>query len=153
MDKQLILEQIRLLLESENDLIANLSNLSAVLNDYLKEINWVGFYLIKDHELVLGPFQGKVACTRIPLTKGVCGAAVLTKEIQLVDDVHTFEGHIACDSQSNSELVVPIIVNEEVFGVLDIDSPIFSRFNQDDALLMQQVCQLISKHIKENIDR
>lgn len=125
-----IVQQIQALITGEPDLIANLSNVSAALNQYLDRINWVGFYLMKQGELVLGPFQGKPACIRIPVGRGVCGAAVSTGETQLIDDVHAFPGHIACDAASNSELVVPVIVNNEVVGVLDIDSPEISRFTK-----------------------
>ncbi|WP_010319075.1 GAF domain-containing protein, partial [Vibrio ordalii] len=111
------------LVESETDLIANLANLSALFNMELEDLNWVGFYLIKEEQLVLGPFQGKPACVRIPLGKGVCGTAAATNRIQRVYDVHEFAGHIACDAASNSELVVPFSINGQVVGVLDIDSP------------------------------
>ncbi len=117
-------------LSSENDCLANISNATAIINVCMDNINWVGFYFLKDDELILGPFQGLPACNRIAIGKGVCGAAVATKEVQLVPDVHQFPGHIACDSASNSELVIPIIKNDIVIGVLDIDSPIFNRFEQ-----------------------
>ena len=123
-----IAQQVAGLVSGEPDLIANLSNVSALLNDYLSDINWVGFYIMRAGELVLGPFQGKVACIRIPVGRGVCGTAAATKETQRIDDVHAFPGHIACDSASNSELVVPIIVNGNVVAVLDIDSPKYARF-------------------------
>ncbi|CDQ50168.1 putative uncharacterized protein [Vibrio anguillarum] len=116
------------LVESETDLIANLANLSALFNMELENLNWVGFYLIKEEQLVLGPFQGKPACVRIPLGKGVCGTAAATNRIQRVYDVHEFAGHIACDAASNSELVVPFSINGQVVGVLDIDSPTIGRF-------------------------
>lgn len=123
-----IVQQISGLVSGEPDLIANLSNVSALLNQYLPDINWVGFYIMRDGELVLGPFQGKVACIRIPVGRGVCGTAAATRETQRIDDVHAFPGHIACDGASNSELVVPIIVNDNVVAVLDIDSPQHARF-------------------------
>ncbi|MCG9729312.1 GAF domain-containing protein [Shewanella sp. Isolate13] len=126
--------QVQALLTGEDDTIAALANFSALLNDNLTDLNWVGFYLLKHNELVLGPFQGKVACSRIPLGKGVCGTAVVTNSTQRVDDVHQFVGHIACDSASNSELVVPLRRNGKVIGVLDIDSPSLSRFSEIDQL-------------------
>ena len=116
------------LLEGESDVIANLANASALIYDVLTDINWAGFYFVKDGELVLGPFQGKPACVRLKIGKGVCGTAVKTGEVQVVADVHKFEGHIACDSASNSEIVVPLRKNGEIVGVLDIDSPLFNRF-------------------------
>lgn len=124
--------QVQALLTGEDDMIAALANFSALLNDNLTDLNWVGFYLLKNDELVLGPFQGKVACSRIPVGKGVCGTAVATNTTQRVNDVHQFAGHIACDSASNSELVVPLRHNGKVIGVLDIDSPSLSRFSEID---------------------
>ena len=124
-----IVQQVSGLVSGEPDLIANLSNVSALLNQYLPDINWVGFYIMRNGELVLGPFQGKVACIRIPVGRGVCGTAAATREKQRIDDVHAFPGHIACDGASNSELVVPIIVNDNVVAVLDIDSPQHARFS------------------------
>lgn len=112
--------------------IANLANASALLWQELRDINWAGFYLLQDDALILGPFQGKPACIRIPMGKGVCGTAAATLKTQLVPDVHAFPGHIACDSASNSEIVVPLYKNGALFGVLDIDSPIFNRFSQED---------------------
>ncbi len=126
-----IVQQVSGLVSGEPDLIANLSNVSALLNQYLPDINWVGFYIMREGELVLGPFQGKVACIRIPVGRGVCGTAAATRETQRIDDVHAFPGHIACDGASNSELVVPIIVNDNVVAVLDIDSPKHARFTAE----------------------
>lgn len=120
------------LIEGEPDLIANLANVSALLFNGLDDVNWAGFYLFKDDQLVLGPFQGQPACIRIPLGKGVCGTAAATKTVQRIDDVHTFDGHIACDAASNSEIVIPIIIHNKLVGVLDIDSPIYSRFDEQD---------------------
>lgn len=120
------------LLEGEDDLVAAMANFSALLNDNLTELNWVGFYVMRGEQLVLGPFQGKVACTRIPLGKGVCGTAAFTNQTQRVADVHQFDGHIACDSASNSEIVVPVRAQGNVIAVLDIDSPIFERFDEED---------------------
>ncbi len=120
------------LLEGEDDLVAAMANFSALLNDNLTELNWVGFYVMRDEQLVLGPFQGKVACTRIPMGKGVCGTAAQTNQTQRVADVHQFDGHIACDSASNSEIVIPVRADGKVVAVLDIDSPIFDRFDEED---------------------
>ncbi|MGS0675550.1 GAF domain-containing protein [Shewanella sp. 0m-4] len=124
--------QVRALFTDEDDTIAALANFSAFINDNLDDLNWVGFYLLKNDQLVLGPFQGKVACSRIPVGKGVCGTAVALNSTQRIDDVHQFAGHIACDSASNSELVVPLRQNGSVIGVLDIDSPSLSRFSKID---------------------
>lgn len=120
------------LLEGEDDLVAAMANFSALLNDNLTELNWVGFYVMRGEQLVLGPFQGKVACTRIPMGKGVCGTAAQTNQTQRVADVHQFDGHIACDSASNSEIVIPVRADGKVVAVLDIDSPIFDRFDEED---------------------
>ena len=138
-----IVQQVAGLVSGEPDLIANLSNVSALLNDYLAEINWVGFYIMRDGELVLGPFQGKVACIRIPVGRGVCGTAAASKTTQRIDDVHVFPGHIACDSASNSELVVPIIVNDNVVAVLDIDSPKHGRFTVEVQQEMEAVVKVL----------
>ncbi len=124
--------QVIALFSDEDDQIAALANFSALLNDNLPDLNWVGFYLLKHEQLVLGPFQGKVACTRIPIGKGVCGTAVEKNQTQRIADVHQFVGHIACDSASVSELVVPLRHNGDVIGVLDIDSPSLSRFDEID---------------------
>jgi GAF domain-containing protein len=133
-DYELLIEQAKAITHGESDLIANLSNLSALVYEALEDVNWVGFYLTREPEtLVLGPFQGKVACLRIPFGRGVCGTAAHSRATQLVVDVHDFEGHIACDAASNSEVVVPLIVNDEVVGVFDLDSPTVGRFNQADA--------------------
>lgn len=120
------------LLAGEDDLVAAMANFSALLNQNLTDLNWVGFYVMRGEELVLGPFQGKVACTRIPLGKGVCGSAALADQTQRVADVHQFDGHIACDSASNSEIVVPVRAEGKVVAVLDIDSPVFDRFDEED---------------------
>jgi L-methionine (R)-S-oxide reductase len=116
----------------EPDAIANMANAAALLWEYLPDLNWAGFYRNVGGELVLGPFQGKAACIRIPFGSGVCGTAAATRETQLVEDVHAFPGHIACDAASNSEIVVPIIVDGEVLGVLDLDSPHVGRFDGED---------------------
>lgn len=125
--------------------ISALSNASSLLWEALHDINWAGFYLLKGDTLYLGPFQGKTACTTIPVGRGVCGKAAAAKEVQLVTDVHQFPGHIACDSASNSEIVVPLLIDGQVIGVLDIDSPLFGRFTLEDAEgLSLIVCTLIS---------
>ncbi len=139
----LLYEQTKALTENEKDLIANLSNISACLNENLDNINWVGFYIMKNNELVLGPFQGKPACIHIPVGKGVCGTCVKERKIQRVEDVHKFPGHIACDCASNSEIVLPIFKNNEVVAVLDIDSPIFNRFSLEDELALKEVADYI----------
>ena len=146
-DLSLICAQLDALLTGESDLIANLANTSALLNEVLPEINWVGFYLLKHNELVLGPFQGRVACTRIPLHKGVCGHAATLKQTVVVDDVHQFEGHIACDSASNSEIVIPIIKDETLVGVLDIDSPITHRFSTTDREFLENIVRILERHL------
>lgn len=120
------------LIEGETDLIANLSNISALLNMELEQINWVGFYLLKQDQLVLGPFQGNPACVRIPVGRGVCGTAISENKVQRISDVHTFPGHIVCDATSNSEIVIPLTVKGKLIGVLDVDSPNLSRFDQND---------------------
>ena len=124
--------QLKALTEGIPYKIANLANASALLWEYLQDINWAGFYMMTDGALVLGPFQGKTACIRIPVGKGVCGTAVAENATQLVPDVHVFPGHIACDCASNSEIVVPIRKNGEIIGVLDIDSPLKNRFTEAD---------------------
>ena len=127
--------------------MTNLANASALLNEKLDGINWVGFYTIKDGRLVLGPFQGKVACTIIPMGKGVCGTAAATDSTQLVPDVHKFPGHIACDSASNSEIVIPMHRSGEVFGVLDIDSPLFNRFDENDKAGLEEFARILEKSL------
>lgn len=128
----LLIKQIRTLTEGVPYRVANLANASALLNQALTDINWVGFYLMEDGKLVLGPFQGRTACIIIPLGRGVCGTAAAADQVQRVADVHEFPGHIACDADSASEIVVPIHVNGQVVGVLDIDSPMKNRFTADD---------------------
>ena len=127
--------------------IANLSNASALLWDTLPDINWAGFYKMEDGALVLYPFQGKPACIRIPVGRGVCGTAVAEDAVQLVYDVHQFPGHIACDSASNSEIVLPIHVNGQIWGVLDIDSPFIGRFTEDDRAGLQQFVAVLEKEV------
>ena len=131
-DYSLLCEQLKSLTDGIPYETANLANASALLREHLADINWAGFYKMTDGKLVLGPFQGKTACIVIPVGRGVCGTAVAQDETQLVYDVHEFPGHIACDSASNSEIVVPIHVNGEIWGVLDIDSPFTGRFSEQD---------------------
>lgn len=144
-DYELLLKQLHSLSEGEDDAIAILSNASALLNQFMHEVNWVGFYLWKKEkdELVLGPFQGMPACIRIPYGKGVCGTAIKEMKTQLVADVTQFPGHIACDSASRSEIVVPIMINNSVYGVLDIDSPIMNRFDETDQLYMEKFVKIL----------
>lgn len=140
-------KQLDALLTGESDLIANLSNASALLNVFLTDINWVGFYIMKDGELVLGPFQGLPACVRIPVGRGVCGTAVAENKTMLVEDVHAFPGHIACDAASNSEIVIPLRKNGEVIGVLDIDSPLKARFSLQDQAGLEHFVAVLEKHL------
>ncbi|MEL4025844.1 GAF domain-containing protein [Lysinibacillus endophyticus] len=140
-------QQLKALLDGEKDTIANLSNASALLNQFLNNINWVGFYLMKEGELVLGPFQGLPACVRIAVGRGVCGTAVSKKETIVVEDVHAFPGHIACDAATNSEIVIPLIKNNEVIGVLDIDSPNKGRFSDEDRQGLEQFVKTLMKHL------
>jgi len=131
----------------ESDPIANMANMAALLWEYLPDLNWAGFYRLVDGELVLGPFQGKVACIRIPLGKGVCGTAAATLETQLVEDVHAYPGHIACDAASRSELVVPIVYQGQLLGVLDLDSPLPARFDAGDAAGCSALVRLIAPRL------
>ena len=124
---------------------ANLANASALLWQYMADINWVGFYKMTEEILVLGPFQGKPACVRIPVGKGVCGTAVAVDRVQLVYDVHDFPGHIACDSASNSEIVLPIHVDGKVWGVLDIDSPFVGRFTEEDQAGLEKIVAVLER--------
>ena len=143
----LLEKQVSSLIEDESNLIAILSNVSALLNDSLDQINWVGFYLIENNELILGPFQGHPACVHIAIGNGVCGTAVAQDETQLVADVNAFPGHIACDANSKSEIVVPIHQNEQVIGVLDIDAPITNRFSEPDKKSLQNIVKIIENQI------
>ncbi|PAB59934.1 GAF domain-containing protein [Anaeromicrobium sediminis] len=135
------------LVSSEEDVLANLSNASAFFNLLLDNINWVGFYLYKNDELVLGPFQGKPACTHIEMGKGVCGTTAKSLETQLVPDVHEFPGHIACDSASQSEIVIPLVQNGKLVGVLDIDSPIKNRFDEEDQIGLEKAVETLNKYV------
>jgi GAF domain-containing protein len=134
-----LLSDVQGLLAGETDAIANAANIAAAIWQHMDRINWAGFYFLKGDTLVLGPFQGKPACVRIPMGKGVCGTAAATRQTQLVADVHAFPGHIACDSASNSEIVVPLIRDGQVIGVLDIDSPEFSRFGAAEQALCEAI--------------
>jgi GAF domain-containing protein len=135
------------LTSGETDGVANMSNIAALLWEFLPDVNWTGFYRVVDGELVLGPFQGKAACIRIPFGRGVCGAAAQTCETQLVEDVHAFPGHIACDANSASELVVPVMRDGEVIAVVDLDSPSRGRFDHDDALGIETLVAVIADRI------
>ena len=137
-----LVAQCQALLHGERHRVANAANLSALLFNSLPDINWLGFYFMERGELVVGPFQGLPACVRIALGKGVCGTAALTRETQRVPDVHAFPGHIACDSASQSELVVPLVKDGEVIGVLDIDSPILDRFDAVDQAAFERIAAL-----------
>ncbi|WP_263141056.1 GAF domain-containing protein [Pseudomonas sp. RIT-PI-AD] len=138
----LLAAQLEALLADERDFIANASQFAAFLYHELPDLNWAGFYLNKQDQLVLGPFQGKVACVRIPFGKGVCGAAALTRSTQRVEDVHAFPGHIACDSASNSELVVPLLDGDRLIGVLDLDSPKTARFSAEDQAGIERLAEI-----------
>ena len=134
-----LLGQARALLAGQRDLVANAANLSALLFHALEDVNWAGFYFVKGGELVVGPFQGKPACVTIPLGRGVCGTAAASREIQRVADVHAFDGHIACDADSRSEIVLPLVFEGDVRGVLDIDSPVPDRFDQRDQEMLRKI--------------
>ena len=127
--------------------IANLANVSALIFGTLEDLNWAGFYLLEGETLVLGPFQGKPACIEIPVSRGVCGATVREDRSQLVPDVHAFQGHIACDSASRSELVVPLHISGEIFGVLDLDSPTLSRFTEADREGMERLARVLERNL------
>lgn len=142
-------KQLASLIEDETNLIAILSNTSALLNDNLDQINWVGFYLIENNELILGPFQSHPACVHISIGKGVCGTAVANNQTQLVDDVNTFPGHIACDANSKSEIVVPIHVDNEIIGVLDIDAPITQRFSKGDQQGLEEIVSILEHQLSK----
>jgi len=144
---EMLAKQLDALLTGEKNVMANLSNASALLNQFFDRINWVGFYMMDDNELVLGPFQGLPACIRIPVGRGVCGTTVAKKETIIVPDVHAFPGHIACDAASQSEIVVPLLKNGEVIGVLDIDSPEKNRFQEVDQQGLEHFVSILMKHI------
>ncbi|MDW0110340.1 GAF domain-containing protein [Sporosarcina aquimarina] len=144
---QQVADQLHLLLEGEKNRIANLSNASALLSNFLDRTNWTGFYLLEDDELVLGPFQGLPACIRIPMGRGVCGTAAKKRETLVVDDVNAFDGHIACDSASNSEIVIPLVKDNILIGVLDIDSPEKSRFSEEDRVGLEKFAEVLLRHL------
>ncbi len=142
---RLLTAQLESLLADERDFIANAAQFSAFLYTQLDDLNWAGFYINRNEELVLGPFQGQIACVRIPFGKGVCGQAALTRQTQRVLDVHEFPGHIACDSASNSELVVPLVKEGRLVGVLDLDSPSLGRFSEADQAGVEQLVAIFLK--------
>ncbi|MFT8870791.1 MAG: GAF domain-containing protein [Sporolactobacillus sp.] len=146
-ENKMSIQTLTALIKDEPNQIANLANASALLNDVLEDINWVGFYVLKNGELVLGPFQGKPACVRIPLGKGVCGTAALNKEIVRVADVHAFPGHIACDPASRSEIVIPIFKADAMIGVLDVDSASINRFSEEDQQLLEAFAETLSFYL------
>ncbi|MEG8202641.1 GAF domain-containing protein [Pseudomonas sp. 5FOS] len=138
----LLAAQVQALFADERDFIANAAQFSAFLYNHVDDLNWAGFYLNRNEELVLGPFQGQVACVRIPFRKGVCGAAAATRQTQRVEDVHAFPGHIACDSASNSELVIPLVKEGRLIGVLDLDSPKPGRFSEADQVGLERLAAI-----------
>lgn len=146
-DYRLLNEQLKNIIDGVDDIVSNMANASALLFDTLEDINWAGFYLVKNNELILGPFQGKIACTKIPYGKGVCGTAFKERKTLVVKNVHEFSGHIACDSRSNSEIVVPIIKNNKVFAVLDIDSISLNRFNDLDKEGLEDFVEIIGESL------
>ena len=143
----LLVSQLQSITQGVPHTIANLANTAALLWEALENINWVGFYLREGDTLILGPFQGKVACIEIPMGRGVCGTAAARGKTLRIEDVHTFPGHIACDSASNSEIVVPIFQNGEVYGVLDIDSPCFARFTREDQRELEEIASILEKNL------
>lgn len=147
-DYSLLLKQLTALIEDEDDEVTLLANVSALLNQFLDEINWVGFYVWKKDQLVLGPFQGLPACTKIDYGKGVCGTAFKQKETIRVPDVSKFPGHIVCDAASQSEIVLPIFVHEKGYGVLDIDSPILDRFDDVDQKYLEKFVHVLEEHLE-----
>ncbi|MFQ9923084.1 MAG: GAF domain-containing protein [Beduini sp.] len=144
---ELMNQQLSLLIEDTDYEISILSNAAALLKESMNNVSWVGFYLYQNNELCLGPFQGKVACTRIPLGKGVCGNSAADKKTYLVPNVHEFPGHIACDSASNSEIVIPILLDDQLYGVLDIDSASFDRFTKDDQQSLEEFVKILANRL------
>ena len=142
-------QQVEAIVAGEQDLIANMANISAILYWALENVNWAGFYIVKDKQLVLGPFHGQPACIRIPLGKGVCGTAAAADTIQLVKDVHTFSGHITCDAKSNSEIVLPVHQNGQVIAVLDVDSPDIARFDSDDKSGLTKIVEILQANLSK----
>lgn len=144
---QELIGQVQAIIGDESDFIANMANVSALLFERLEGVNWAGFYRLEDEQLILGPFQGKVACIRIELGKGVCGTAASTDTTQRIADVHAFEGHIACDAQSNAEIVIPVHYNGDVIAVLDIDSVEYNRFDDADQKGLEAIVKVIEKQM------
>ncbi|MFT5837811.1 MAG: L-methionine (R)-S-oxide reductase [Flavobacteriales bacterium] len=142
-------QQVDAIVAGEQDLIANMANISAILYWALDNVNWAGFYLVKNKQLVLGPFHGQPACIRIPIGKGVCGTAVSEDNIQLVEDVHKFSGHITCDARSNSEIVLPVHQNGQIIAVLDVDSPHKARFDLDDKLGLIKIVEILQASLSK----
>lgn len=149
MEHKLFIAQAKALIEDETDVIANLANISSLINMNLNNINWVGFYIYKDSELVLGPFQGKVACTRLKHGVGVCMHALEKRKITNVPNVDLFKGHVVCDSDSKSELVVPLYIDNKPFGVLDIDAPVLNRFTKEHETIFKELGEILEDRIKE----
>ncbi|OZM56060.1 hypothetical protein CIB95_13195 [Lottiidibacillus patelloidae] len=144
---KLVIKQLHALLDGETNRIANLANASALLNQFLDDVNWVGFYVLEGQQLVLGPFQGLPACVRIPIGKGVCGTSAQEERTILVEDVHQFPGHIACDAATRSEIVIPIIKDGKLLGVLDIDSPSLNRFDEVDQHYLEAFVNELITHL------
>lgn len=149
---KLLFKQIEGLINHEDPIITNLSNITAAINQTFNKVSWVGIYLIKKNTLYLGPFQGKVACAKIKLGEGVCGNSAINKESIIVPNVHKFSGHIACDADSNSEIVVPLISGGNIYGVLDLDSTELSAFDNSDKIWLEKICKLIVKNLNFNLD-
>lgn len=147
---KLLVSQAESIIENVPYTVTNLANISALIYEELSDLNWAGFYLMRDGKLILGPFQGKLACTQIPIGKGVCGTAVAENKTMLVENVHEFPGHIACDSASNSEIVIPVRYDGEVIGVLDIDSPLVGRFTEEDKAGLEKLVSILEAHIHSN---
>ncbi|MCI5839914.1 MAG: GAF domain-containing protein [Peptoniphilaceae bacterium] len=147
MDYFLLLKAIDNLIKSEKDPLASLSNICSFIFENIDNLNWVGFYFLRENELVLGMFQGKIACSRIKLDKGVCAEAFKKNSTVIVDDVHKFKGHIACDSNSKSEIAIPVHFKEKTIGIFDIDSPILSRFKTNEIDLFENITELIEKNV------
>lgn len=144
---KLLLKQVKNLLSKEDKLITNLSNFTAAIKQTFEKVSWVGFYLADSDELYLGPFQGKVACTKIKIGSGVCGSSALKRETIIVKDVNKFPGHIACDVDSRSEIVIPLLKDDQLFGVLDLDSTSLNSFDQTDKKYLEQICNFLTEEI------
>lgn len=144
---RLLISQLKSLLTKDDNLISNLSNCTAAIKDVFEKVSWVGFYLFEGKKLYLGPFQGKVACTSIEIGKGVCGTSAAKRETITVPDVNRFPGHIACDSKSRSEIVIPIIKNDDLIGVLDLDSYAYNSFGEADKKYLEEICKFLSEEI------